>query len=257
MKDELGDRMKGKYENVTRIYLPQRTYVIIRLDGKAFHTYTKGCAKPFDADLIEAMDYTTVEVCKRIQGVKFVYTQSDEISILLTDFDDITTSMWFDGNIQKICSVSASMATAHFNDSDFALLRGPELAYFDARVFTIPDPTEVYNYFVWRQKDCIRNSIQAVGQANFSPKQLEGMSCEQIVYKLFEKDVCWDNMSAELRVGRIAETYTTDKDIEYTDKRTGETKTVVGVKRKEWRTYAPPVFTEHPDWLKKRIPAYV
>ena len=115
MKDDLGNRMKDSYENRTRFMLGRRSYTLMRIDGKAFHTYTKGLDRPFDAGLIYDMDETTKYLCKNIQGAKFGYVQSDEISILITDFDDIASEMWFDGNLQKMCSISASLATAEFN----------------------------------------------------------------------------------------------------------------------------------------------
>lgn len=114
-KDLLGDRMKEQYENRTRIYLPRRTYTLIRLDGNAFHTYTKGLKRPFDKALSDAMDQTTIYLCENIQGCKLGYVQSDEITLLLTDFDDIVTNAWFDNELRKICSLSAAKATAKFN----------------------------------------------------------------------------------------------------------------------------------------------
>jgi len=114
MKDELGDRIK-EYENVSNIKLMRKSYTILRLDGKAFHSYTKGLDKPFDMGFIDDMDETAKYLCQNIQGAKFGYVQSDEITILLTDFDNINTNAWFDNKVQKMCSVSASMATAKFN----------------------------------------------------------------------------------------------------------------------------------------------
>ena len=154
-KDNLGDRMKDLYEDRFRYKLPRRTNVIIRIDGKAFHTYTKGLNRPYDVALMEDMDETTKYLCENIQGAKIGYVQSDEIRILLTDYDDISTSAWFDYNLQKMCSIAASLATAKFNDlrrSRFEDQRGgfmkpPSLAMFDARVFVIPYEEEVY-FFV-------------------------------------------------------------------------------------------------------------
>ena len=169
MKDDLGTRMKTQYEQRTRTWLPRRTYTIIRLDGKAFHTFTRGMERPYDERFMNAMDYTAMHLCLDIQGAVMAYVQSDEISILLTDFDKITTDAWFDGQVQKIVSVSASMATAFFNsyinyDTDDSQKK---MAFFDARVFTIPDPVEVENYFVWRQKDAVRNSLAMHAQSLF------------------------------------------------------------------------------------------
>jgi tRNA(His) 5'-end guanylyltransferase len=115
MKDELGDRMKEFYEDRTRFKLVRRTNTIIRVDGKAFHTYTKGLKRPFDQGLMDDMDATAEFLCQNIQGAKFAYVQSDEISILITDYDDISTHAWFDGNLQKMSSIAASLATARFN----------------------------------------------------------------------------------------------------------------------------------------------
>lgn len=201
--DSLGTRMKEFYEDRTRIKLPRRTYTIIRIDGKAFHTYTKGLERPFDQDLIDDMNATTAFLCKNIQGVKFGYVQSDEISLVLTDFDDLSTHAWFDNNLQKIVSVAASMATSEFNrlrtkryfyhelffnhnagsdeepnviikDPNF-LEYWPKQAQFDARAFTISSLAEVENYFIWRQQDAVRNSISSVAQSLYSPKELNGV----------------------------------------------------------------------------------
>ena len=162
MKDDLGTRMKTQYEQRTRTWLPRRTYTIIRLDGKAFHTFTRGMERPYDERFMNAMDYTAMHLCLEIQGAVMAYVQSDEISILLTDFDKITTDAWFDGQVQKMVSVSASMATAFFNEyiNHDVQRMDHKRAFFDARIFTIPDPVEVENYFVWRQKDALLWSIR-------------------------------------------------------------------------------------------------
>ena len=159
-KDSLGDRMKHNYENVSRTYLTRRTPVIMRLDGKAFHTLTRNCVKPFDIDLQDAMKATAIELCLEIQGAKIAYTQSDEISILLTDYDNLKTSPWFDYNIQKMCSIASAMASVKFSSV------WGSTGLFDCRVFNIPKD-EVMNYFVWRQKDWLRNSLSMLAQANF------------------------------------------------------------------------------------------
>ena len=111
----LYERIKENYELPYKFRLTKRTPVIIRLDGKAFHSFTKGFSKPFDPILMQAMQLTMLELCKNIQGATFGYTQSDEISILLQDYENLDTSAWFDYEVQKLCSVSASMATLFFN----------------------------------------------------------------------------------------------------------------------------------------------
>ena len=196
--------MKENYENRTRYFLPRRTYTIIRLDGKAFHTFTRGMKRPFDEDFMTVMDNTAKFLCEEIQGAKAAYVQSDEISILLVDFDKITTDAWFDGNIQKMVSVAASIATAKFNalfnyDKDSSQRT---MAFFDARVFTIPDPVEVENYFVWRQKDAVRNSIAMTAQSLYSHKQLEGVTQVGMQDLIVEKGQNWNDLPAGFKRGR-------------------------------------------------------
>lgn len=202
----LGDRMKD-YEMRSRTFLPRKTNTIIRVDGKAFHTFTKKFKRPFDESLADAMNYTCQKMCENIQGAKMGYVQSDEISILLTDYDDITTDAWFDGQLQKICSVSASLATAYFNEAMGKLpVQGNHkmgVALFDSRVFCIPKAEEVVNYFIWRQQDATRNSISMLAQSQFSHKTLEGVSTDQMQEMLFtQKDINWDKTPTGFKRGR-------------------------------------------------------
>lgn len=188
VKDPMGERMKTFYEDVYRMKLPKRSYVIVRIDGKAFHTYTRGFDRPFSELISRAMIGTTKYLVDNIQGAKLGYVQSDEISILITDFDELTTSAWFDNNIQKIVSVSASMATAHFNRIIYNQLGNYDnLAMFDARAFVIPSRTEVLNYFFWRYRDATRNAINTFAQSKFSQKQLSGKNVAT-VYEMIKDD---------------------------------------------------------------------
>ena len=177
--DSLGGRMKNYYENAYRNHLTRRTPVIIRIDGKAFHTFTRNFKRPYDLVFKKAMWNTTLYLCEHIQNARLAYVQSDEISILLIDYNKFTTAAWFDNNIQKMCSVSASMATMAFNkffaeesedatnyhnyisEEEFRRVYRPRWndAMFDSRVFNLPE-SEVCNYFVWRQQDAISNSIE-------------------------------------------------------------------------------------------------
>lgn len=227
MKDELGKRMKEQYEKRTRTFLPRRTYTIVRLDGKAFHTYTKRFKRPFDETFASIMDKTALKLLKEVQGCKLTYTQSDEISLLLTDFESIHTEAWFDGNIQKIASVSASIATAEFNRlvihnevSNFKpigeVLHMPS-AHFDARVFTIPDPTEVVNYFVWRQKDAVRNSISMTAQSLVSHKELHGKSQSDMQELIYQHGHNWNDMSPRFKRGGFAHKGLKMIDIQYSN----------------------------------------
>lgn len=202
MTDKLGDRMKRQYEDRSRFHLPRRTYTVIRIDGKAFHTYTRHAAKPFDYDLMENLDRAAVALCEEAMGCRCAYGQSDEYSFLLTDFEGNSTEAWFDGNLQKIASVAASIFTAAFNRQEPL---PDHSAHFDARVFTIPDPTEVENYFIWRQQDATRNAILMVGYAHFSPKQMHGLNVSQVQEKLFqERGINFNDFPARAKRGRIA-----------------------------------------------------
>lgn len=201
--DSLGDRMKGQYEDRTRYMLPRRTFTILRADGKAFHTFTRHCQKPYDARFVEAMDAAALELCREAQGACFGYVQSDEISVILTDFATITTEAWFDGNLQKVVSVAASVVTAAFNAQYSDGTSEHHAARFDCRAFTIPDPVEVENYFIWRQQDAVRNSIQGLAQSKFSQKQLHGVSTAQAQELLFQQHgVNWNATPTEQKRGR-------------------------------------------------------
>lgn len=194
MNDSLGDRMKSNYEDRYRLYLTRRTPVIIRLDGKAFHTVTKYCEKPFDKAFTILMDGTAMRLVNEIQGAKCAYVQSDEISILLTDFDNLTTQAWFDYSLQKLVSVSAGIASGYFS----SYWKTP--IAFDSRAFNVPE-SEVANYFVWRQKDWIRNSVQMLAQAHFSHAQLQNKSQLDMNEMLKDKGIVWSNLESRYKNG--------------------------------------------------------
>lgn len=209
MKDTLGTRMKQHYENrICEQSLPRRTYSILRLDGKSFHTYTRNFTKPFDINLLHAFRHAALHLAQEAMGVRFAYLQSDEMSFLLTDFNKEGTEAWFNGNIQKIVSVSASIVTAKFNSYMEPFVKSKDiekikLAYFDSRIFTIPDPTEVENYFIWRQKDCIKNSVQSYARKFFSHKELLEKNTNIIKQMLFEIKNPWENLANDLKNGCI------------------------------------------------------
>ena len=219
---DLANRMK-EYEKRNQYYLQKRTPVAIRVDGRSFHTFTKGFQRPFDDVLIKTMQETAKYMCENIQGAKLAYVQSDEITIILTDYDTLETDCWFNYRTDKLCSIAASMATMAFNKFFYvnataeknkiekktgadephpryaneyykALNRAIDKgAMFDARCFNIPKE-EVTNLIYWRQLDAIRNSIQMVGQANFSHKELQNKSCNMIQDMLHEqKGINWND----------------------------------------------------------------
>jgi tRNA(His) guanylyltransferase len=196
--DSLGDRMK-RYEDVTRAYLMPRSYTMLRIDGACFSQYTKDLIKPFDEGLIKDLNETWLYVCENVQNAKVGYAQSDEFSLLLTDFEELNTEPYFGGNIQKICSVVASMAAAKFNS-----LRPGRLAFFDCRAFTLPNKLEVFNCFYWRWKDCERNSTSSVAHANFSHKELQGKSRADMHEMLMaKKGINWSKLPEHLKNGRF------------------------------------------------------
>jgi tRNA(His) 5'-end guanylyltransferase len=284
MRDELGDRMKSQYESRTKQSLPRRTYTIIRLDGKAFHTFTRGAEKPFDHDLMWCMQDTTKTLCEQIQGVKFGYTQSDEISLLLTDFDKITSDAWFDGNVQKITSISASIATAAFAKAQAKIearcepigpksgviagvpVSSPEdravpewvyrTALFDARVFTIPDPIEVENSFIWRQQDATRNSIQMLAQSLYNHKSLHGRNTSELQELCFKAGHNWNDLTPSEKRGTciIKESYSTDswrpEDERYPEEAKKSMRTRWAIDKDT------PIFTQDREYLRDRIPRH-
>ena len=215
IKDDLGTRMKKFYEEVPKTKLMRRVPVAIRIDGKAFHTFSRGFQKPFDSILMTSMQETMKYLCENIQGCVFGYTQSDEITLILIDYQKFTSSAWFDYEVQKVCSIAASMATMAFNkfftknvnyfemthehddtinEYCTTLVNATEKgAMFDARCFNIPKE-EVANLVYWRQLDAMRNSVQMVAQANFPHKELQGLNQEALKGKLhLEKNIIWDN----------------------------------------------------------------
>ena len=226
VNDELGKRMKEYYEQIPKTKLMRRTPVAVRLDGKSFHTFTRGFEKPFDMVLVKSMQETMKYLCENIQGCVLGYTQSDEITLILVDYKNLNSCAWFDYEVQKMCSVAASMATMAFNQYfsekvqkhidgiDPILITNPEIklidtyerarqkgAMFDARVFNIPKE-EVTNLIYWRQLDATRNSIQMVGQANFSHAELQHKSCNDIQNMLLtEKDINWNDYPVDLKRG--------------------------------------------------------
>ena len=193
-KTSLGDRMKN-HESVFKHKLVSRMPVVIRLDGKAFHTYTRQCDKPFDQDLHDIRSKTLDYLCKSIQGCIIGYSQSDEITLVLKDYMTFNTCAWFDNQVQKIVSISASMCSSYWNslvasDNKYKdKFKG--LAFFDSRVFNVPQE-DVVNCLLWRQQDWERNSIQMLARSLYSQKQCHGVSCKDLVTKVEnEHGIIW------------------------------------------------------------------
>lgn len=199
----LGDRMK-EHERAYRYVLPRRTYTILRVDGRAFHNLTKELDRPYDEDFMLIMDAVAMELCYEVQGARLAYVQSDEISVLYTDFEAPGTQAWFGGVLAKQISIGAAIASQSFNSTSGITDKIRTQAEFDARVFTLSDPVEVANYFLWRQQDATRNSILMAGQAYFSHRELQGKSTGEVQEMLWsQKQVNWNDYPEGFKRGRV------------------------------------------------------
>lgn len=251
-KTKLGDRMKSFYENRSKTFLTKRVPVIIRLDGKSFHSFTKEFKKPYDLVFMNSMYEMIKATCKTMMGVRIAYTQSDEVSFLLTDYDKMTTDSWFDYNIQKICSISASTATLHFNkafetivnqlddsDSMKTIYKSKiNTAVFDSRCFNIPE-FEIVNYFIWRQQDATRNAIQSLGHCYFSQKELfkkKGSDIQEMLFKNF--NINFNDYPVPFKRGVcVFKDYYTINDT---------------VRRSQWKEdFNIPIFTKNKSYIEK------
>ena len=262
-KDSLGNRMKT-YEAVPKNFLMRKNPVIIRLDGKAFHTFTRGFEKPFDKIIETAMTETMLYLCQNIQGCVLGYTQSDEITLVLCDYQKVDTAAWFDYNVQKMVSISAAMATYAFNmvleniaadlfaeagnqtteTTDLLMRKIDKGAFFDARAFSLPR-NEVINCLIWRQQDATRNSIQGLAQSLYSHKELQGISCNELQDKMFtEKGVNWNDLTTYQKRGACAVRKMVNK----------ISPTNAIVPRREWVIDDDiPIFTQDRDYVESRI----
>jgi tRNA(His) 5'-end guanylyltransferase len=233
---DLGDRMK-MYEAATGSVLPRYLPVIIRVDGRAFHTFLRRAAKPYDKIVGEHMGYVAQALCAEVEGAVFAYQQSDEVSVLVCAYTDFRTEPWFGGRVQKIASTSAAIATQAFINYTYAaeLLRS---GTFDARVFALPNAVEVANYFVWRQRDASRNSRIMAARAHFSHGEIQNLDGLELEEKLLrERGITWDHYPEAFRYGQVCE------------RREDDTVNV------RWRVKAAPAMTAASGgWLARHIP---
>ena len=252
----LGTRMK-EYEKRNQYYLQKRTPVAIRVDGRSFHTFTRGFKRPFDYIFMKSMQETAKYMCENMGNAKFAYVQSDEITIILVDYDTLETDCWFNYRTDKLCSISASMTTMAFNKyfeknvREYSYIHYGQLstirltdtynraidkgAMFDARCFNIPKE-EVTNLIYWRQLDASRNSIQMVGQANFSHKELQNKSCNDIQDMLMlQKNINWNDFPTYQKRGSCI--VKSDRNETITEDNIGTDGSVIGTKmtiRSKW-----------------------
>lgn len=239
-KTSLGDRIKSNYEDAFRLKFTKRMPLMLRLDGCHFSNYTKGFEKPYDVKIRDAFIFATKELFNEIQGLKVTYQQSDELTLLITDYDTLNTQSWYDSNIQKIISVSSSILTANFNkfmvDNGFS----KKLAYFDSRAFILPKE-EVCNAILFRQNDATRNSISCLGQKHFSHKQLHKKNTSQVQEMLFqEKGINWNNEPTWARRGYCLSKKTFEKE-------PGVFRTVIE------SDFEIPIFSQDRDYINKFV----
>lgn len=258
MKNQsLGDRMKS-YEQLFKLNMTPRMYNVMRLDGRAFHTFTKNFKRPFDEQFIKAMDMAAIAVCKEIQGARFAYVQSDEISVLFTSFSETTdiktAQSYFDGDFQKTLCIPTSKCSSTFNfaineymislglrdkNTDLGFDEIRNLADFDNRIIPFPDEIEVSNYFIWRQQDFARNSVQSVASSLYSHKELENKNTKVMQEMCFQKGVNWNDLEPKYKCGRLI---------------VKENYFVGDVQKSRWVSIAAPHFTQDRQKLMDLIP---
>lgn len=237
------------YEQAARTTLTRRVPLILRVDGKAFHTWTRGMDRPFDMKLIEAMDRVTLALCEECEGAVLAYTQSDEISLLLHNYKRLQSQPWFDNQVQKMVSVAASVAGATLTKESFRIWAPIETlvapgdvkirtAFFDARAFILPE-AEVANYFLWRQQDASRNSIQMLARSLYSHKELNGKNTSELNELCHAKGVNWNDLPTRLRRGRCAVKVYEEKD---------------GVTRGQWAIDNEiPIFSQQREYIEQHL----
>ena len=203
----INKRMKEKYENTSKYKLVKGVPAILRVDGIRFSKYTKNMDKPFDNYFNYCMQEVAKKLCKQIQGVKLAYTQSDEVSVVITDYDNINTQPWVGYNISKMTSHAASIATSTFNRlmlhkaiDEGSIDNLPDIAMFDARVFNVPTH-EVNNYLIARQRDCIRNSVNMFASSVFSHNELLYKNTDEVKEMCLTKNMNWDKLDDSVKYG--------------------------------------------------------
>ena len=235
--DELGTRMKD-YEKTHRTFIPKQGYVMLRLDGKAFHSYTRGLARPYDIDFMNDMDATCAYLCENIEGVRFGYVQSDEISLVIpvATLDNPKSELWFDGQLQKVVSVSAGMASAKLSQ---LRIRFDKIAVFDSRVFVLPDFNELLEYLRFRIFDASKNAITMAASTVKSHKELDRISTRGRAAILEESGFPVDSLPAGFRYGRMLTRELYETEVTFTHKKTLEVHAVLAT-RSRWVSNAAP-----------------
>lgn len=278
---KVSDRIKDYYEDRTKTFLMRRMITIIRLDGKGFSKWTKKLNKPFDEGFTDDMIETAKYLCENIQGAKFAYAQSDEISIVLTDFDNLESQAWFDYNVQKMTSIAASMATAKFNqlrlsrmaknnvdpfrstwasvlDETMSVdeINDFKIAMFDARVFQVPTVDEMVNTMIWRQQDATRNSISMAAYEICGHSATMNMSGSEKQELLFQEGVNWNDYPVKFKRGTVikkVERLMTRKPSGDNDKTTMIDENLIFTRNVWEADEDTPIFTQNKEYLSNII----
>ena len=234
--NNLEDRMLY-YRGLTDYKLMPRSYVMVMVDGRSFsHLIKNKFKKPFDDDFIRMMNETAKYLCENVSGCKFAYVQSDEISLVITDFENENTESFFGFRLTKMLPIIASLATAKFNQlmMDYRIskidgypanagdtvqmcrdvVNDMPLYQFDCKCWNVPTYNDVFAWFLYRQIDCIRNSKQAAAQARISHKQLENLNTDDQINLLKEMTgIDWNDYEDGKKFGRFI--YRVEEEFEY------------------------------------------
>lgn len=228
------------YEKAYNIVLPRRLPIIIRVDGKAFHTLLRGIKEPFSEYVKDPIDYAAIGLMEHIQGAVFAYAQSDEINVLVINYSSLEYSPWFNNELQKIASVSSSIVTSYFTKTFSPDWMNPPL--FDSRAFIIPKE-EVCNYFIWRQQDWTRNSVQTLARTLYSQNQLNDKNNEELQEMIFQKGFNWNDLETWKKRGRC---FYTEK---YNVQGPVDDETWSRIKIDD----EPPIFTQDRNYVEKYV----
>lgn len=221
MEDALGDQLKAVEAASQHAVRPDQ-FMVVRVDGRAFHSYTRGLPRPFDTTLMDDLDAATVALLGDMSATAVAFTQSDEISVVAAPTANPGFAHWFGGRTDKVASIAASVVTATFNQR-----RPGRLAHFDGRVFGLDTAAEVTDYLEWRAADARRNAISMLTQDQFTHRELHGRSTRARVEMLATVGVNLDLVHPGFRLGRLFLRETEPKTVTFTHKRTGETHTTI------------------------------
>lgn len=247
--DPIGEEFKG-YELAYRQVLPLKSWVIVRVDGRAFHTYTRKMEQPFDPGFASCMRVAATKLCEQVSGTVLAYTQSDEISLVISDQSKIETQPFLGNVVPKMVSLTASIATAAFNwqaiyheiVESFQTPPPPNIgATFDSRIFTVPDEDAVVRYLRWRQGDAHRNALNKVCDVVLGKKATLGMKQAERSARLSEAGASMLPYK-EYQRGTVILKETYVEDVTYVDKRTLQERVAGDVTRTRWVTRTAPLF---------------